>query len=133
MSCIEERVEPDSIVSTDMFGAYNALGVSDFDQPRSDHSRLFAKQGNRINGIENFWNQAKRHLSKFNGIKPEHIYWYLKDCEWRFNESNHNENGHKEPFHTYTHNFLNFLIVRLQIPILGASIITLLYCMPTYP
>ena len=91
MPIIEERVEPDSIVYTDMFRAYNALDVSDFHHHRIDHSRLFAKQGSHINGIENFWNQAKRHLRKFNGIKPEHFYWFLKECEWRFNGGNHKE------------------------------------------
>ena len=91
MPIIEERVEPDSIVYTDMFWAYNALDVSDFHHHRIDYSRLFAKQGNHINGIENFWNQAKRHLRKFNGIKPEHFYWFLKECEWRFNGGNHKE------------------------------------------
>ena len=88
---LEERVEPDSIVYTDMFWANNALDVSDFHYHRIDHSRLFAKQGNHINGIENFWNQAKRHLRKFNDIKPEHFYWFLKECEWRFNGGNHME------------------------------------------
>ena len=91
MPIIEERVERDSIVYTDTFWAYNALDVSDFHHHRIDHSRLFAKQGNHINGIENFWNQAKRHLRKFNGIKPEHFYWFLKEREWRFNGGNHKE------------------------------------------
>ena len=49
----------------------------------------FAEQANHINGIENFWNQAKRHLRRFNGIKPEHFYWFLKECEWRFNGGDH--------------------------------------------
>ncbi|WP_019273466.1 DDE transposase [Neisseria lactamica] len=35
--------------------------------------------------IENFGNQAKRHLRKFNGIPKEHFELYLKECEWRFN------------------------------------------------
>jgi transposase len=36
-----------------------------------NHLRLFAEGKNHINGIENFWNQAKRHLRKFNGVpKP---------------------------------------------------------------
>ena len=39
----------------------------------------------RINGIENFWNQAKRHLRRFNGIPKAHFPLYLKECEWRFN------------------------------------------------
>ena len=42
---------------------------------------------NHINGIENFWNQAKRHLRKFNGVPKEHFHLYLKECEWRFNHS----------------------------------------------
>jgi len=41
---------------------------------RINHSALFADKQNHINGIENFWNQAKRHLRKFNGIKSENFY-----------------------------------------------------------
>lgn len=86
---IEEKVRPDSIVYTDAFGAYNALDVSSFHHLRINHSKLFADRRNHINGIENFWNQAKRHLRRFNGIKKEHFYWFLKECEWRFNGGNH--------------------------------------------
>ena len=88
---IEERVTPDSIVYTDTFKAYNALDVSDFHHQRINHSKLFAQQTNHINGIENFWNQAKRHLRRFNGIKKENFYWFLKECEWRFNNGDHKE------------------------------------------
>jgi len=86
---IQEKVEPDSIVYTDAFGAYDALDVSDFHHRRINHSEQFAVRHNHINGIENFWNQAKRHLRRFNGIKSENFYWYLKECEWRFNGGNH--------------------------------------------
>ena len=86
---IEGKVEPDSIVYTDTFKAYNALDVSDFHHRRINHSKLFAQQHNHINGIENFWNQAKRHLRRFNGIKKENFYWFLKECEWRFNAKDH--------------------------------------------
>ena len=88
---IEDKVMPDSIVYTDTFNAYNALDVSDFHHRRINHSNLFADGRNHINGIENFWNQAKRHLRKFNGIKPESFYWFLKECEWRFNGGNHEQ------------------------------------------
>ncbi|EMT2631568.1 IS1595 family transposase, partial [Neisseria gonorrhoeae] len=40
-----------------------------------------------INGIGNFWNRAKRHLRKFDGIPKEHFELYLKECERRFNNS----------------------------------------------
>jgi len=82
---IEEKVQPDSIVYTDTFKSYNALDISDFHHRRINHSRLFADKQNHINGIENFWNQAKRHLRKFNGIKKKNFHWFLKGCEWRFN------------------------------------------------
>lgn len=88
---IEQKVQPDSIVYTDTFRSYNALDISDFHHMRINHSELFADQGNHINGIENFWNQAKRHMRKFNGIKPDNFYWFLKECEWRFNGGNHAE------------------------------------------
>ena len=52
---------------------------------RINHSKLFADKGNHINGIENFLNQAKLHLRRFNGIKKENFYWFLKECEWPFN------------------------------------------------
>ena len=86
---IQQQVKPDSIVYTDTFRAYNALDVSDFHHMRINHSTLFADKENHINGIENFWNQAKRHMRKFNGIKPDNLHWFLKECEWRFNGDNH--------------------------------------------
>jgi len=86
---IQEKVMPDSIVYTDTFRAYNALDVSEFYHRRINHSKLFADKQNHINGIENFWNQAKRHLRRFNGIKQDNFYWFLKECEWRFNGGDH--------------------------------------------
>ena len=88
---IQEKVTPDSIVYTDAFRGYNALDVSDFHHRRINHSNLFADGRNHINGIENFWNQAKRHMRKFNGIKQDNFYWFLKECEWRFNGGNHEQ------------------------------------------
>ena len=88
---IEANVQPDSVVYTDTFKSYNALDVSRFHHHRINHSQLFADRNNHINGIENFWNQAKRHLRKFNGIKQDNFYWFLKECEWRFNGGNHAE------------------------------------------
>ena len=63
------------------------LDVSDFRHYRINHSKLFADKHNHINGIENFWNQAKHHMRKFNGVPREHFELYLKECEWRFNHS----------------------------------------------
>ena len=82
---IKEKIVPDSIVYTDTWKGYDALDVSEFKHYRINHSKLFASEKNHINGIENFWNQAKRHMRKFNGVPREYFPLYLKECEWRFN------------------------------------------------
>ena len=84
---IRENVKPDSIVYTDSFRSYNALDVSEFTHYRINHSKEFAQDRNHINGIENFWSQAKRHMRKYNGIPKEYFHLFLKECEWRFNYS----------------------------------------------
>lgn len=84
---IENRILPDSIVYSDCWRGYDVLDVSEFKHYRINHSILFADQKNHINGIENFWNQAKRHMRKFNGIPAKHFPLFLKECEWRFNNS----------------------------------------------
>jgi len=43
------------------------------------------KGKNHINGIENFWNQSKRVLRKYNGIDKKSFPLFLKECEFRFN------------------------------------------------
>jgi transposase len=85
MPIIRQKIRPDSIVYTDCWRAYNALDISEFKHYRINHSKLFAKKQNHINGIENFWNQAKRHMRKFNGVPTQHFNLFLKECEWRFN------------------------------------------------
>ena len=76
---------PDNIVYSDCWRGYHTLDVTDFKHYRINHSKLFANRKNHINGIENFWNQAKRHMRKFNGISKEQFQLFLKECEWRFN------------------------------------------------
>lgn len=83
---MERQIVPDSIVYTDTYSSYNVLDVAAFRHYRINHSLAFAQRGNHINGIENFWNQAKRHLRKFNGVPKAHFPLYLAECQWRFNQ-----------------------------------------------
>ena len=86
MPIIREKIVPDSVVYTDSYRVYDSLDVSEFHHFRIDHSDAFVEQRhNHINGIENFWNQAKRHLRRYNGIPRAHFHLFLKECEWRFN------------------------------------------------
>ncbi len=87
MPIIERKVVPDSIVYSDGWKGYNVLDVSDFHHFRINHSELFVDNQTHINGIENFWNQAKRHMRKFNGVPKAHFGLFLKECEWRFNNN----------------------------------------------
>lgn len=85
MPIMRRAIKPDAIVYTDSFAAYDVLDVSEFRHQRINHRLRFSDGGNHINGIENFWNQAKRHLRRYNGIPRQHFHLYLKECEWRFN------------------------------------------------
>lgn len=86
MPIIRRKIRPDSVVYTDCYRSYNALDVSEFKHYRINHSTHFAdNQYNHINGIENFWNQAKRVLRKYNGIPKDSFPLFLKECEFRFN------------------------------------------------
>ena len=85
MPLITRKITPDSVVYTDCYRSYNTLDVSHFYHERINHSTLFAQGKNHINGIENFWNQAKCVLRKYNGIPKESFPLFLKECEFRFN------------------------------------------------
>lgn len=85
MPIIRQKIKPDSIVYTDGFRSYNVLDVSEFKHYRINKTKTFADGKTHINGIENFWNQAKRHLRKYNGVPKQNFHLFLKECEWRFN------------------------------------------------
>ena len=86
LNALKSKVLPDSIVYTDSYRSYNSLDISGFHHRRVNHSKTFVgKRGNHINGIENFWNQAKRTLRRYNGIPRKNFNLFLKECEFRFN------------------------------------------------
>ena len=85
MPLISRKIAPDSVVYTDSYKSYNILDISQFYHERINHSERFGIGKNHINGIENFWNQAKRVLRKYNGIPKNSFSLFLKECEFRFN------------------------------------------------
>jgi len=82
---IVNKIKLHSVVYTDSYRSYNALDVSGFKHHRINHTERFSEKRNHINGIENFWNQAKRVLRKYNGIERKSFPLFLKECEFRFN------------------------------------------------
>ena len=85
MPVIVRKIKPDSWVYIDTYRSYDALDVSKFHHERINHSELFSVKQNHINGIENFWSQAKRIFRKYNGIERKNFPLFLKECEFRFN------------------------------------------------
>jgi len=86
MPVIRGKVVPDSVVYTDSYNVYDVLDVSEFRHHRINHNEAFVdEKANHINGIENFWNHAKRTLSRYNGIPRKHFALFLKEAEFRFN------------------------------------------------
>lgn len=86
LTALKTRVQADSVVYTDSWASYNILDVSGFKHHRVNHSKTFvSRRGHHINGIENFWNQSKRVLRKYNGIPRKNFFLFLKECEFRFN------------------------------------------------
>jgi transposase len=86
MPVIRDKVVPDSVVYTDSFNVYDVLDVSEFHHHRINHKVEFSRnKTNHINGIENFWNHAKRTLRRYNGIPRKNFALFLKEAEFRFN------------------------------------------------
>jgi len=85
MPLISSQIKPDSIVYTDCYRSYNALDVGDFQHHRINHSTHFTEGKHHINGVENFWSQAKRVLRKYNGINKDSFELFLKEREFGFN------------------------------------------------
>ena len=70
---MSHKIMPASIVYSDGLRGYNVLVVSDPHHFRVKPSELFSDKKNHINGIEKFWNQAKRRMQKFNGVPRAHF------------------------------------------------------------
>lgn len=84
MPIMQRMIVPDSIVYTDSYASYDPLDVSAFHHRWIHHGDGFAAGETHINGIENFWSQAKRHLRRFNGIPRQRFQLYLSQYEWSF-------------------------------------------------
>ena len=87
ITIIERKVVPDSMVYSYKWKGFKALDVAGFSPAHINYSKRFAEGLNHINGIENFWNQLKCHARRFRRIPSVQFGLYLKECEWRFNDS----------------------------------------------
>ncbi len=93
MPIIKRKIVLDSVVYTDCYRSLlQHAGCAGFHHHRIKHTSHFAEgQSNHINGIDNFWNQVKRVLRKYNGVPKKSFPFFLKECEIRFNYAPSNE------------------------------------------
>jgi transposase len=82
---IRQHVEPQSWVFTDGFTAYDRLDLDGFHHSRVDHGKTLGRGRNHINGIENFWGQAKRWLRPYSGGFKRNFALFILEAEFRFN------------------------------------------------
>lgn len=76
---------PDSVVYINGYHEDHALDVNEFYQERVSQAEDLEQAKYLIGETENFWNQTKRMLRKYNGIPKSTFPLFLKECEFRFN------------------------------------------------
>ena len=76
---------PDSVVYINGYHEDQALDVNEFYQERVSQIDDPEQAKYLIGETENFWNQTKRMLRKYNGIPKSTFPLFLKECEFRFN------------------------------------------------
>lgn len=78
-------ISPDSVVFADEKNHDQTLDVNECHQEPVSTSTLMDQEKYGIGETENFWNQTKRILKKYNGIPKNTFPLFLKECEFRFN------------------------------------------------
>jgi transposase len=84
---IKKIIKQKSTIYSDGWRSYDGLVFDGYKHYRINHSKQYSnRQGNHINGIENFWGYSKQRLAKFHGLSRESFFYHLKECEFRYNK-----------------------------------------------
>ena len=93
---VRAAVAPGSILMTDARAGYQGLGA-DFKHEVVDHAVAYVHGHVHTNGIENFWSLLKRGLKgTYVSVEPFHLFRYLDEQVFRFNERAKNDYGRFE-------------------------------------
>jgi transposase-like protein len=90
---IMKHVMPESVVYTDEYASYRALGRNGFDHRTIRHNDGVYVSGDvHTQTIEGFWSLVKRGLSgTHHMVSAKHLQGYLNEYAWRYN--NRDEDG----------------------------------------
>jgi transposase len=83
---IDNRVSIETTIYSDTWRSYQGLDETFKDHETVNHNEHEYSRGSAsINGIEGFWAYAKERIIRSHGIGPDHLIYYLKEIEFRFN------------------------------------------------
>src|SRR4029077_10257526 len=90
---IRANIEKGSEVFTDSHPSYYKL-ADEYVHQVIDHAECYAKGHVHTNGLENFWSLLKRSIrGTYVNIEPFHLFRYLDEQAFRFNERKDNDSG----------------------------------------
>ena len=93
MPHVLKHVEAGSNVHTDSLPSYTQL-MSDYTHNVIDHAECYVQGNVHTNGMENFWSLLKRTIKgTYVSIEPFHLFRYLDEQAFRFNEREDNDGG----------------------------------------
>jgi hypothetical protein len=91
-----EHVEAGATIHTDAFKSYDGLDT-DYTHNVIDHAEAHVQGSVHTNGMENFWSLLKRSIRGTNvSIEPFHLFRYLDEQCFRFNERHDDDGGRFE-------------------------------------
>ncbi len=90
---VRNHVEAGAVLHTDAFSSYTGLD-SDYTHNVIDHAEAYVNGNVHTNGMENFWSLLKRAIKgTYVSIEPFHLFRYLDEQAFRFNERGDNDGG----------------------------------------
>ena len=101
LDAFTERVLPGSIIFTDEFRQYDAIGtMKGFAHWRIRHSaRVYVNGDVHTNTIEGFWSLLRRGISGvYHGVSTKHLQTYVDEYVFRYNNRDATGRGMFEAF-----------------------------------
>src|SRR5206468_2975032 len=93
---VRKHIEAGSTVHTDALRSYRGLD-EDYIHNVIDHAEAYVNGNVHTNGCENFWSLLKRTIKgTYVSVEPFHLFRYLDEQAFRFNERGDNDGGRFE-------------------------------------
>jgi len=85
---VQTRVLPGSMIYSDEYRVYDALGTMGYTHHRIRHSeRVYVSGDVHTNTIEGFWSLVKRGIDGvYHSVSRKHLQGYLNEYAWRYNQ-----------------------------------------------